>query len=81
MNNRLIGIAAILLGLGIVGFAATAFLRILTFEAVSGIIVALFSLQTALMGLDLALQSRKIASTLTLIPAFVGLVFAFFLFF
>jgi hypothetical protein len=81
MNNRLIGVASALLGLVIVGFAGTAFMRVLTFEAVSGIVVALFSAQSALLGLDLALQSRKIAATLAFIPAVVGFLFAFFLFF
>ncbi len=81
MNNRLIGVVSALLSVIIVGFCGASFLGILTLHATSSVIVGLFALEMALMGLDLLLQSRKIASVIAFIPAGMGLVFACMLFF
>jgi hypothetical protein len=79
--NRMIITVHALMGLAIVAFAGAAFLRILTFAATSGVVVALFSAQTALLGFDMQLQQRKVAAALAFVPAVAGLLFALFLFF
>ena len=81
MNNRFIGALSAFLGLAIAGFTGAAFLGILTLQATSGVVVALFAAQLALLGADLLLQSRKISAFIALIPAAMGLLFAFLLFF
>ncbi len=81
MNNRFIAVVSGLLGVAIVGFTGASFLRVLTFHAASGVVVALFALEMALMGLDLLMQSRRIAAVISFIPAAMGLLFAFMLFF
>lgn len=81
MNNRFIGILSALFSVAIVGFTGASFMGILTFRAASGVVVGLFALEMALLGLDLWIQTRKIAAVIALIPACMGLLFAFFLFF
>lgn len=81
MQNRLLGIISIFLGLITVGFLAASFMRILTFAAVSGVAVGLFSAQLLLVGIDLWLQQRKLSSVFALVPAVMGLCFAVALFF
>ncbi len=70
-----------LLSLAIVGFIGVALMRILTFAAVSGVVVGLFSAQFLLFGIDLWLQERKISAVFALVPAVLGLYFAIVLFF
>jgi hypothetical protein len=81
MQNKLLLVLSLLLGLVTVGLLGVTFAGILTFAATTGVAVALFAAQLLLLGFDMWIRGKKFTAFLTLLPAAMGLAYAAMLFF